>query len=146
MRNFGVIGDCCEIYVGSGDLSDRDNPKEADMRWDNTATGQNTFTLEYSPSSPTRIDMTASGVTSASQFYNFQAPVKNPNYPVNGILIDMHSSECDDRQGDDDDDDGGGGGGCEEIRITNLTLTIPGRSHDKSRGRFGWWRRGRSSR
>jgi uncharacterized repeat protein (TIGR01451 family) len=109
LRNFGVIGDCCEIYIGSGDLSDRDNRKEADMLWDNTVTGQNSFTLEYSPKSPTRIDMTASGKTSASQFYNFQAPVKNPNDPANGVLIDMHSSE-----------------GDEEIRITNLTLTIPG--------------------
>jgi hypothetical protein len=79
------------------------------MLWDNTPRGQNSFTLEYSPKAPTRIIIFASGKTSADQFYNFEAPVKNPNQPVNAVLIDMHSSE-----------------GDEEIRITNLVLTIPG--------------------
>ncbi len=49
LRNFGVIGDCCEIYVGSGDLSDPDNRKEADMLWNNRINAQNSFTLVYSP-------------------------------------------------------------------------------------------------
>ena len=89
LRNFGVIGDGSEIYIGSGDLNFSGNRKVADLMWSNTPTGVNTFTLTYTPS-PARVTMTASGSTSGSQFYDFQTPVANPNNCSTGC-----SSICD---------------------------------------------------
>jgi hypothetical protein len=82
LRNFGVIGDGSEIYVGSGDLSFAGNRKVADLIWNNTPAGVNTFTFTYSPS-PLRFTVAASGSTSTSQFYDFQVPTANPNATFN---------------------------------------------------------------
>jgi uncharacterized repeat protein (TIGR01451 family) len=107
LRNFGVSGAGNEIYIGSGDLSFAANRKVADMIWNNTASGVNTFTMTYAPA-PARITMTAAGSTTGSQFYDFQTPVANPNQFFNALLIRLKTKKN------------------EEIRITNLVLTIPG--------------------
>src|SRR5262245_66199327 len=107
LRNFGVSGAGSEIYIGSGDLSFAGNRKVADMIWNNTASGLNTFTMTYVPV-PARITMTAAGSTTSSQFYDFQTPVANPNLFFNALLIRLKTKKK------------------EEIRITNLVLDITG--------------------
>ena len=113
LRNFGTTGQGSEIYVGAGDLNFAGNRKVADMIWNNTPSGLNTFTFAYSPS-PARFTVTAAGNTSASQFYDFQTPTANPNQVFNALLIQLEAH------------------GNDEVIITNLVLTITGRSHDES--------------
>ncbi len=109
LRNFRSPGSGNEIYIGSSDLGFSGNRNVADMEWTNPP-GMNTFTLTYAPS-PALLTMTATGSTSASQFYDFQTPVANPNQPFNDILIQLKSPQ-----------------GSPEITIENLVLTVPGGS------------------
>ncbi len=90
LRNFGTTGEGSEIYVGAGDLSFAGNRKVADMLWANTPVGTNTFTFAFSPS-PARFTVTAAGRTTASQFYDFQTPIANPNQPFNALLIHLEN-------------------------------------------------------
>lgn len=107
LRNFGTTRQGSEIYVGSGDLNFAGNRKVADMIWNNTPSGLNTFTFAYSPS-PARFTVTAAGNTSANQFYDFQTPTANPNEVFNALLIHLEAH------------------GNDEVIITNLVLTITG--------------------
>ena len=107
LRNFRTPVSGNEIYIGSGDLSFSGNRNVADMVWNNPP-GTNTFTLTYVPS-PARLTITATGSTSATQFYDFQTPVANPNQPFNNILIQLKSPQ-----------------GSPEITITNLVLSVSG--------------------
>src|SRR4030095_225285 len=106
LRNFRTPEPGNEIYIGSGDLSFSGNRNVADLVW-NKAPGLNTFPLTYAPSP--LITMTATGSTSASQSYNFQTPVANPNQPFNNILIQLQSPN-----------------GTPDITITNLVLSVRG--------------------
>ena len=107
LRNFGTTGEGSEIYVGAGDLSFAGNRKVADMLWANTPVGTNTFTFAFTPS-PARFTVTAAGTTTASQFYDFQTPIANPNQLFNALLIHLETK------------------GQDEVIITNLVLTITG--------------------
>ncbi len=121
LRNFGLLGDGSEIYIGPGNLSFARNRKVADMIWDNTPSGVNKFTLTYAPSpaeskeGQALLTMTASGSKSeATQFYDFETPIANPNEVFNSVLIFLKSAKNE-----------------KEIRITNLVMTITGESPTK---------------
>ena len=109
LRNFGtsVSGEISEIYVGAGDLDFSGNRKVGELTWNSTPGGVNTFTLTYSPS-PLRFTVGASGLTSGSQFYDFQTPTANPNEFFNQFLIQLEAH------------------GNEELVITNLVMSITG--------------------
>jgi hypothetical protein len=109
LRNFRGSPSASEIYVGSGDLSFSGNRKIAETAWLDPP-GQNAFTLTYAPS-PASVTVTAGGSEIASQFYDFQTPVANPNEPFNNLLIQLKSPP-----------------GAPEITITSLMLSVSGGS------------------
>src|SRR5262245_53988954 len=85
LRNFKSPLSGSEIYVGAGTLDFAANRKVADLVWNNPQ--PNGFMLTYTPS-PARITMMASGVTSASQFYDLTPQV---NQSFNNLLLEVKS-------------------------------------------------------
>ena len=107
LRNFVNASIASEIYVGAGDLDFSGNRKVGELIWNDIPGGVNTFTLTYSPS-PLRFTVSASGLTSGSQLYDFQTPIPNPNEFFNELLIQLEAR------------------GPEELIITDLVLSITG--------------------